>query len=268
MTTYAVLSCTASHDYSFFAPITCRLWKEIVGYDALCYWVRSDDNISSRDWFVIDTCEQFVRHVPILHPSAIVPVQHFAQVCRLFACTGLDDEDDDILMTADVDMWPLQRDYFQIMDPDKLNLYGSNCYDGDRNPICYVAAKARKWRAMFSLDNLDMAQALSEVDWNPSRLWDTDEDMLEQAIVRQGGKAACACRTRPGSRHGYMGQRIDRARWIYDGPEPDLVDAHLPRPGYGSETWGRIRRLIEDYCPSILSWADDYRLRYLSVFEK
>lgn len=65
-----------------------------------------------------------------------------------------------------------------------------------------------------------------------------------------------------------MGQRVDRGRWVYDQKEPDLIDAHLPRPGYGDETWARIRRLIEDYCPKILAWADDYRLRYLHVFDK
>lgn len=269
MTTYAVLSTTSNHDYDFYAPITCRLWKEIVGFEPLTIVVNRNQT-ADRLNVVAQSCGiATIRHIPA---ESDIPIQHIAQVSRLLACTLPGIKDDDILMTADVDMWPLQKAYFQVMAPTLVNLYGSNIYAGsNRHPMCYVAAPASEWRRMLQpigIDTSSMSAALASVKWNPDRLWDTDEDMLEQMISWYGGKNACSCKTRPGSRHGFMGQRVDRGRWVYDGKEADLIDAHLPRPGYGVETWARVRRLIEDYCPQAVDWADDWRQRYLAVFDK
>lgn len=272
MTTYAVISATASHDYDFYAPITARLWKEIVGFTPMLIFAQTPKtDLTERTKFVVD--EYFKSGgVSMMWAAGEVAVQHLAQVSRLFGCTHPEVKDDDILMTADVDMWPLQKAYFQVMAPSLMNLYGSNIYGStNRQPMCYVAASVAEWRKRLQsigIDTSSMSAALASVKWNADRLWDTDEDMLELMIDRNGGKNACSCKTRPGSRHGFMGQRVDRGRWIYEQREVDLIDAHLPRPGYGDETYARIRRLIADYCPQILAWADDYRLRYLAVFDK
>ena len=267
MTTYAVLSTTSNHDYDFYAPITARLWSEIVGYRPIVIVVGPASGQTRRLSLVELECVSIGAMVAFQTHSERVSAAHEAQVSRLFAYTLPHLKADHILMTADVDMWPLQRDYFQIMDAGKMNLYGSNVYKGDRHPMCYAAARVDLWREMLGLQpHTTMAEALAGVKWNG---WDTDEDTLQRAIEKIGGKAACALKRREGSRHGYMGNRVDRGRWIYDGPEqPALIDAHLPRPGFPDETWPRVRRLIEDYCPQIVSWADDYRMRYLAAFDK
>lgn len=263
MTTYAVLSTTSNHDYDFYAPITARLWKEIVGYEPLTIVVHRGPMTERLQFCGLECVGDKLFWD---HTDDAIPLANVGQVVRLFGCTN-GYADDDILITADVDMWPLQRDYFQIMDAGKMNLYGSNVYKGDRHPMCYAAARVDLWREMLGLQpHTTMAEALAGVKWNG---WDTDEDTLQRGIEQIGGKKACACKRREGSRHGYMGNRVDRGRWIYDGPEqPALIDAHLPRPGFGEETWPRVRRLIEDYCPQIVEWADDYRMRYLAAFDK
>jgi len=256
-----VLSTTNNHDYDFYAPITCRFWRDLVGYMPMLITVGRDTERMKLVQREACAGGALVTHLPCNNGND----NHIAQVSRLFGCT-LNVSQDEVLMTGDVDMWPLDPEYFKIMDWDKMNLYGANVYKGDRHPMCYAAAKALVWRQALGITHeTRMEQALSHVNWNG---WDTDEDTLQRAIESIGGKAVCAKKDRPGSRHGYMGGRVDRGRWIYEGREAGLIDAHLPRPGYGTETWARVRRLIEDYLPDAVAWADDYRDRYLAVFDQ
>lgn len=269
-----VISTTFNHDYDFYAPLTCMFWSKLIGYQPMLVIAVDRFNATTLEnrlsFITREACEQgalvFVqgdRAFPDSTPFSTA--QHIAQVSRLFGCT-LNVSQDEVLMTGDVDMWPLDPEYFKIMDWDKMNLYGANIYKGDRHPMCYAAAKALIWRNMLRLNpGTTMAEALATVKWNG---WDTDEDTLQRGIEYIGGKSVCAKKDRPGSRHGFMGGRVDRGRWVYNGKEEGLIDAHLPRPGYGDETWARVRRLIEDYLPDHVAWADDYLLRYLEVFDK
>lgn len=263
-----ILSTTDHENYSFYAPLTVRFWTELVGMRPHLVMVGDLPrwSISDKLRLIMAKCNEAGAIIHFAKPVEGQGECHVAQMSRLYGCTLDGILPHDILMTGDVDMCPLSKSFFTIMDSDAMNLYGSNFYGGQRCPMNYVAAKASFWRNMLQIpDGATLDEMIAKIVWVPGRQWDLDEDTLEAAIIRIGGKKVCARRDREGSRHGYAPGRVDRGRWVYNGIESGLVDAHLPRPGYIEENWARVRPLIADYLPQSLSWADDYHRAYMRL---
>lgn len=270
---YVVFGTDCQTAFGFYTPLTCVWWREVADWTPLVFSVNrlhpEHDQLAlncARMWcpsaqiVTIDgdytdseiaLYTRYLRHVAYLHPL-------------------LRTRDDDVIMTCDMDMWPLCRDWFEQGYDYTMNVLGSNAMIHlDRYyPICYQKATVRIWERFIDLVHPDFMQAafdLCRAKWSTGHpeFWN-DEACLSDLYKRM--RVPLNLIPRPGARAGMMAGRVDRSRWCYYGPsEPGLIDAHLMRPGYSDENWPKLEALVRDFLPDWVDRFNDYRNQYRAM---
>ncbi len=280
MTRYAVLSSDKNALYSFFAPLTCAVWRAR-GYTPLLLHVGDEGT-----W----VCDRFLRvvyeHCIAAGAKVVFLGDHpghrpatVAQVSRLFALQyGV--QPDDYLLTSDIDMWPVGEWVGGAIDETKLlQLYYANAHDDEGRvhyPMCYIGACAAVWRVIMErggAEHLDAALVLSAArppserygdvvhrvgnDNIPLDLWNFDETYFGECLAKwEGYPSRCQMIARDMERLGE--KRIDRSAWEDVRSLAEYADAHLPRPGFTANQWPRVRRLFSMILPDQARWAGRY----------
>ncbi len=279
MTRYAVLSSDKNALYSFFAPLTCAVWRAR-GYTPLLLLLGGEGA-----W----VCDRFLRvvyeHCIAAGAKIVFLGDHpghrpatVAQVSRLFAF--LHAFLDDYLITSDIDMWPVGEWVGGAIDDTKaLQLYYANAHDDEGRvhyPMCYLGGTAATWRkimlggSVLTLDGaLELAAARPPSEKNknvvhrvgnddiPLDLWNFDETYFGECLSRwEGYPSRCQMIARDMERLGE--KRIDRSAWEDVRSLAEYADAHLPRPGFTANQWPRVRRLFSMILPDQARWAGRY----------
>lgn len=177
--THVVMGCTIESDYSLPLPITCLLWRELVGFEPRVYIVGSLRSWCERAPLV--TLNALSRHrieAFQLSPYIDYPDGTVAKHIRQHAAAERFFCDDDWVMPADADLWPLVRDFYHQHEgaAERAVLYYSNgdhftrkdaALDGfDAGvrfftiPMCHATMRARDWRAAWNLVPDDMSASL------------------------------------------------------------------------------------------------------------
>ena len=202
-----ILTTTEDPYYKFFEPITRFCWEQM-GYDVIC---RTYDDVTK------------------------------SQVARLHAYKYC--EPDDYLVMGDIDMLPLNRDYFNFIE-DRITIAGWDITGYTQIPMCYVGMKARKWAEVMrghTLEtDLELLKSRGEVD--PMERWCFDQELLTSRLLTY--KAQAIRLDRGKAKNGLVSGRVDRHKWELI-PVEQMIDAHLLRPGYTPENWKQIRELLK-----------------------
>lgn len=217
-----ILSTNNSHDYIQFWPLIAKVWKEKMGIQPTLALIGDDD-------VQVDTSlGDVVRFKPI--PG--VPTWFYAQIVRLLFPAYYPN---DICMISDIDMLPLNRNYFEqsmefITDPAALVIFRDKSAP-DRYPMCYIVGRGATFQELFNLENLD--QIPNRVaEWFKLGLdWYTDETVLYRAITNWSKYHTHVAKLGYGDEQ--ETDRICRSKWQYDLDRlrsGGYVDAHLPRP--------------------------------------
>ncbi|KKN46758.1 hypothetical protein LCGC14_0669820 [marine sediment metagenome] len=265
-----LLGCNPNHDYSFLAPLTALLWKEVVGYKPLILFTgeREEWTKDPKLWHVLSACYQAnaqCQHIGTVenHRDSTV-----AQICRLYGGDVIKNPNTWII-TGDVDMWPLTKDWYQPKKPGLFHLWYANAYQGEKWPICYLGGLVSQWREIMGhrepgtrlctriQEQLDAGLGDDTDTW---AAWNYDELLFGVRMKAWGG------RTFGIDRHGGPpADRIDRCAWPKKVSVKGKVDAHLVRPGY-ADHWAKIRPiLVQLLDPKWVAWADNYRNKYLEL---
>jgi len=278
MNTYAVIASNHSHSYQPFAPITALFWREVVGFKTICFLTGTkeewDEPAASLVRRKLDEAGALIHHIGKLEGYQDAQA---AQSSRQHAA-ALDLPLDDVLLTGDIDMWSLDRDWFRQHDPAKwdftswyANAYGPLAPTPPFHPTPYIAATVAKWREVMQLEcrgeiltqmqaNFDRTLTPHASTWTS---WWHDELYFNSKLKAWSGYPH---RVQMISREGQPPHdRIDRCAWpAWRGHEyafdwtKKYVDTHLIRPGVTTENWPRIRPLVERYIPKHLAWVDEY----------
>lgn len=262
--------------YECFAPLTAAVWRERIGFTPLVTLVGYEEEwlARPRSRFVMDELRTmdirpiFVR-VPEGYRSANV-----AQIARMYAPLELNPEQ--VAITADIDMWPIDRDWFcrHLPNPSTVTTYYANF--PSRFPMCYVAANSDTWFAMHGLDRRNhwgevesattahMLQHLSP-ETSPPDAWQHDEEYLT-ARIHSLGPSRLNSVIRPSGDP--FPDRIDRIVWPHEIALGGKKDAHLLRPAFSPSNWRQLRQLLGKLCPNLVSWADAYIDRYNKLYEE
>ena len=243
---WVALATDRSDFYSFFAPLTVRMWRRL-GFRARLFLVGTSDEWQLRphDRLVVSASREAgasIVFVPRVEEYANGTV---AQLVRLFAA-GYGFDDGEFVYTSDVDLWPLSAPFFCERDFSRLNLLAAN-EDGVHFSMT-LGAPASMWRALMGVGRTDgpaaLRRALQENVAAGGSMeqenWIADERLLARRLLASPLLAGAVHAVRHGDP---PIDRLDRAHWRTPRSIDGLVDAHLPRPGW--EHWASLRALLD-----------------------
>ncbi len=236
-----ILASDANPTYLQFWPLVARAWQQLIGVRPTLIL------IADEDVKVDETVGDVIR----LKPISGVPTATYAQCVRLLAPAYFEDE---VCIISDIDMLPLNRDYFfdsiQDIPDDSFVVYRDKAYGpgSKRFPMCYNAGKGSVFKSIFRFNSVTHIPILIKAWVEKGLGWHTDEILLTAYIRNwQGLNDHCV----------FLGhtsmesRRIDRANWIYNKTRLSknyYIDAHMVRP-------------LDQYYQEIKALADDLGLK-------
>lgn len=255
---HVVFATNNNRDYCFFAPITAKLWK-FLGHQPHVFVV--DDVWEGSEKIALDELKKAAEVYPLKIPEGYRS-STVTQVSRLLGIT-LPVADSDIVMTADVDMLPLNAAFFDQQGPN-ISIFYSNAYDHEDRPhypICYISAPKSTWGEITGV-NSDRDALVKDILYSlpttatKSAAWNYDEFWISLQLVKHPDypNAKLIPRDKFG---GMVIRRIDRAR-AFNPPPWEADDAHCWRPGYDPVYWPRVLSIIAHVCPDMVPWAEKY----------
>ena len=260
----AVISTTWDNNYLFFLPITTWAWNQL-GIDVICFIPDPSNNPKPPTWPLIFDLQRDYPFLSLeLHrfnaPSHKLAT--YAQCSRLYAA-ALPLDENEVLITGDVDMAVFNIDFFQGLNNSNINIVGADLVPNGQFPICYVSMPVYKWRnALWMNQNqtpqekLDYLLAHLDCDHFRGNYWAKDQETVYNHIIASEYPIVKHFRAKPGTQ--FATRRADRDGW----PEiiiPDIIDAHLPRPGYTIENFGKILNLFQTMYPTQdFNWMTQY----------
>lgn len=188
--THALIACDLNAVYLDCWPLAQRAWRELAGLEPVLVLVAAEDTVPEP-----------LRRDPTVHVFKPVDGLHsaFQAQCIRLLYPGLLELDGGVV-TSDIDMLPLQRDYFHRpaarIDARHFLAYRDVLLRAHEIPICYNAALPAVWRALFQIDSEDDARA-KLAEWGHGvayegvrggRGWETDQRILYRALLDRAGR--------------------------------------------------------------------------------
>ena len=262
---YAILSTTTDEEYSFYAPITARMWVEL-GYQPFIFLYNLRLWGSNHHHVVLNNLVGYTKVVdPIRGCSSALSIK----LTRWYASCLAFFKPDDYLLTSDIDLWPLSFAWYSSQDPEKrYHLFNGDIHGGVMHSTCHIGASADRWRSLMKIkagddivNRIELAteDAFKRHDssWIGRR---SDEQFMKNLILDHPSYPADFEFINRGTP---PEGRIDRESW----PEKvetggKAIDAHLLRPGTDPRVWKRVREVIPSH---LRDWAESYRDEYMEA---
>lgn len=266
----AVVSSTYDNNYHFFLPIITWCWNKI-GVDVICFMPHWITQYQIKNMIVANTCRQNNLRIEQYHFSCPEHKEAtYAQCSRLYAA-ALDLPEHEVLITSDVDMalFKIPQNMGGFM-----SIFGHDLVPSKQVPICYISGSVDEWRKRFKImgrayqECLDDLLGSIEADHFRGNYWAKDQEEAYNNIMG-GGWPNCHAHLLPRARPGtqFAEHRVDRddINWrSYCGP--DLIDAHLWRPGYTDANFANIMELLQTQYPNEnFDWVRNYRNKYIKL---
>lgn len=271
----AIISTTFDDNYLFLLPITAWSWNKL-GVDVICFMPRLEKSNDPRfglivdlKWWNLGLNLQFMSFKAPDNKKAT-----YAQCARLYgAASGFLLEDDEVLITGDVDMAVFNKEFFQQFNDGQIHVAGADLVPDFQYPICYVAMSATAWRAVMWIkgdetyqEKLDQLLGNLECEHFRGNYWAKDQESIYNYLFASNLPINKHFRAKPGTQ--FATRRADRDGWPEVIP-PDIIDAHLPRPGYTPENFAKILNLFQTMYPEDdFQWMIDYRNEYVKYLNQ
>lgn len=264
----AVLSTTFDDNYFFFLPITAWAWNKL-GVDVICFMPRLPKANDPKFGLMVDLkwYKPGLDLVFLSFDASDDKKPTYAQCSRLYGAALKWVEEDEVLITGDIDMAVFNKDYFNQFNDGDAHIVGSDLVPDGQYPMCYIAMPAKTWRIVMDIeaktyqDKLDDLLGPLECEHFRGNYWSKDQETIYNHLWLSGKEFNNHFRARPGTQ--FANRRADRDGWP-DVIPPDIVDAHLPRPGYTPENFAKILSLFQTMYPEDdFQWMIDYRNEYV-----
>lgn len=268
----AVLSCTDNDLYLFNLPFAIYSWLKI-GIDVIV--IVPHELLSTprfmlvRETIVFQTTHDG-RTVHTYNFSAPKDKEvTYAQCSRLYAA-ALGVASTEVLITSDADMAVFDHAFWDEFDGDGwINVIGSDLVPTKQVPLCYITMPAVGWATVMQTHGKTLQQCLDgllghiEAENFRGNYWGKDQETAYEAITSGLYPIQWHKRASPGTQ--FATRRADRDGWQVT---PDIIDAHLPRPGYTDENFAKIVDLFATMYPDDSThWMYRYRDQYLKLME-
>lgn len=182
--TIVAIGCSPDADYAFLAPLTALLWRDVVGHVPRLFLVGPGADGGRASWasgkakIALDA----LRHHEIDHrfvgPVEGVAYPQVAQNVRHHAAADPTIPDDQWIMLADADLWPLRAQFYrQHVDTNfkAVLLYANgDHFEGKAKtlavhdsggsfqsiPTCHVTMRAKDWRELYDIPYGEMEKSV------------------------------------------------------------------------------------------------------------
>lgn len=270
MKKWVVLSCTPNSAYDFFLPIAVRLWRRI-GYEPVVVVVGGDKEWAAGHAKVaLDETKAptvFFGSIPGI-PDAAVAMALRQQV------SALEFDDDDVILIGDVDLFPVDREFYHRYDPSRnpVGVYYAETYGDQYWPAYGVSMPVRNWREVmgvkvgdfrgsvervFTDENVRAVGLANEIGVWDTRFWTFDERYASFKIkTSRFSKDVALFPSSIGNKS------IRRLKLPCEPYASDYVDFHCSRPGWTLENWPDLRFILAQMIPEDLRWLDSYVEKY------
>lgn len=270
----AILSSTFDDSYFFYLPITTWTWNKL-GIDVICFIPQLEKADDPRFGLMVDLKWwgpgldlQFIAFDSPEDKKAT-----YAQCARLYGAALPMFEDDEVLITGDVDMAVFNKEYFEQFNDGNINVVGADLVPNFQYPMCYVSMPAIIWRVVMWINSsethqnkLDQLLGHLQCDHFRGNYWAKDQETIYNYLFASNIPVIKHFRAQPGTQ--FATRRADRDGWPEVIP-PDIIDAHLPRPGYTPENFAKILNLFQTMYPNDnFQWMIDYRNAYVKHLNK
>jgi hypothetical protein len=260
---YVLNATNANLMYAFFVPIVCRMWRAIE-YEPIVIILGSPS-----EWLAAKPTECILKHIQ-RNTQNLIYIERISglddstvtQVSRLFGSVYTSLKAEDYILTSDVDMLPLNQEYFHQQDNHfKFHIFGADAYGGQRFPICYLGAPKNVWLQVMEITEGDLSATLRTHLDKSRNGWNYDELLFMEKITKSVyWSSQCQFINREWYNH-IANRRLDRDNWDIE-ISNDLIDCHSLRPGY--KHWERLVPVFKTFCT-----ADDYKyfLKYKKEYD-
>lgn len=272
----AILSCTMEDLYLFNLPFAVYSWHKI-GIKTLIF-LPDPFKKAPNDKLLLAT--RVIRDLKIGGEIALfnAPADKeatYAQCARLYAASidGMDISE--TLITSDADMCVFNAQYWnQFHGAPGVTVIGRDLVPEGQYPMCYVSMNCELWHEVMNIRLRPLQVCLDELlggiecENFRGNYWAKDQETIYRSIDeahrlhRPGANILrCVDRAAPGTQ--FATRRADRDGWVVT---PDIIDAHLPRPGYTGENIEKILSLFQTMYPEDNhSWMYAYWKEYLNL---
>lgn len=266
---WVTLASDVNQSYDFLLPVGGLVWRKVTGYEPLCLLAGSDWNTPAGQ-VVIKQLDSFgMRHEFVGEISEPYRTSVHAQMSRQHvAC--LDLPEDDLIMTGDADMMPIDGEWFNRWDSSKaVRLHYSNSYGYRFHTTGYWTMKVKTWREVMRLEvtgNIagylqDRLDRYIGRDRDTFQEWYADEHIASVYLKAwHGYPDQCMMIEREGAP---PMDRLDRGNW--HGKLKGMVDAHVLRPAQFHANWYLMRPFLEQLIPEHMDSVEKFREWYLEA---
>lgn len=263
----AVISSTYNDIYLWNLPLVTYLWNKI-GVDVICFVpVERYDKDYAKIKLAMEYCNNY--KLSVYQFSAPEHKEStYAQCSRLYAaCLNL--PEDEILITSDADMGVF-GEYLKQYDGN-IQLFGADLLEGEKMyPMCYCSMSVKQWRDVMHINwynktyqfCLDEMLGGIEADHFRGNYWCADQEKLFNAISTSIIPITKHSRAKLPER--FATKRLDRDdAFVMERDVTDIIDFHLPRPGYDEKHFEQILTIIKKKLPDDnFDWLIDYTNAY------
>lgn len=265
----AIISTTHDDQYLFYLPITAWAWNKL-GVNVVCFVPSRDIENLGRLGFIMSALwsMDFIKLQLVTYKCSADKESTYAQCSRLYAAATPLFEDDEVLITGDIDMAVFDKERIWQLNDGRIHIVGADLVPESQYPMCYIAMPAEKWREVMYItlgqshqDKLDQLLGRLECEHFRGNYWGKDQEtaynhLFMYELVKHN-------RAKPGTQ--FASNRADRDGWP-EVIEQFIMDAHLPRPGYTEENFKKIYQLFQTMYPhDDIRWMKEYRDAYVKL---
>ena len=253
--------------FTWFVPITSLLWYEKMGWQPVLFIVYiSEEDFTPRINLIIKyaiaTGIEVHKYKHILDTSRY-PMMVTLTSIRFAACT-FDWPEDTYVLTSDVDMWPLNADFYnkETSYNTSVHILNANHYGNpkfaDEYPACYIGMKLSMWREVMNCTKgQDVMSFLAELrDFAGDGPWGSDQRAFTMRLKHWSGFPDSVHFTSRNPRVDRIDRTYHKNNYVW---APHKVEAHVLRPAFTAQNWPRIRTVLSHVLDQDeMEWIDGY----------
>ena len=272
---------TNNYFHSWYAPITTLIWQNAMHWKLVLLVVYNhDEELTPVLKSILEFTEAAGAEIIYLKNPLKEPqyLREMVVTQTRFLCGTFDWPEDTYVMITDLDMWPLNRSFFDSsvsVNKDVHVLYANYFPDpltARFYPSCSIGMKISTWREIMDISNQDDifhdVTRAKNATWGlhagKSKQFQTDQLYFKRKITKWKGfpdRVHFVMRAGP--------QRLGRrshAKCFYLEAAPNAVESHVLRPGFVQNNWPRLRTLLAHILTEEdLLWVDTYASHFCEI---